>query len=184
MLKIFVFTRFKDGGVSLRSPSSRCIGVMSTGGRWADMPRGFVDTQIERQIAGGRDPDGSARFARALAFGGLTTAQAMAVLRVRECKHLGRDIESFSRDELPDDRWFRDAWTRNHNGAIRIDLKRAQPIQWEHIRRAVADENKRRRDSFDPMPLIKPLWRTLNSACRYARDEYELRKIWPEGLPC
>ena len=146
------------------------------------MPRGFVETQIVRQIADGRDADAAARMTKALAFGGLNTAEAMNVLRDRDCKHLGYDIEAFTREELPDDRWFRDAWTRTHNGAVGVDLNRARLIQWDRMRGAVRDENKRRLDLFDPLPMIRPLWNTLNSACRYARDEYELRKVWPEGV--
>lgn len=178
-MKVIVFTRKSDGGVSLRIPSPRCIANMGAGGRWGRMPRGFVATQIERHIADGRDPDSSRRFVHALAFGGHSTSEAFEIISDWSALHLGRQIEAFDRSEIPADRWFRDAWSRSHNGGpIGIDLEAARLVHWSRIREAVNDENKRRREAFEPLRPIAPPWNTIRSAIKHARDEDELRRVW------
>jgi hypothetical protein len=177
-MKRIVYTRF-DGGISVCVPSVRAILFMQNGGRWADKPVGYVSAQIERQIAGGVHPDYAARFARALAFGGCSEAEAWRIVKDRDCASHGTLHEIHAAEDLPD-RWFRDAWVRSRNGGpVGVDLARARPIQWNKARQAVADENKRREEAFDPLPLIAPPWETLRSAMRHARDHDELRKVWP-----
>jgi hypothetical protein len=128
MMKRIVYTRH-DGGVSICCPSANVIRWMGTGGRWAGYPRGFVDIQIERQIAAGIHADAAARFARALAFGGCTEAEALAIVRDRDCAHKGTGIELWDVDDVPSDRTYRDAWRRSHNGGpIIIDEKAARAI--------------------------------------------------------
>ena len=129
MRKRIVYTRFKDGGVTINCPSARVVAVMSCGGRWPNARRGWLDEQIERAIADGRDPDASARFVRALAFGGLTTAEALAVIRDRDCAHKGAGCELWDIDDIPADRTYRSAWRRSHNGGpIRLDEAIARAI--------------------------------------------------------
>lgn len=152
------------------------------GGYWDDRPRGFVEAQIDRQIAAGIAADHARRFANAVAFGGCSEAETWEIIRDRDCVRHGILHELHGVDELPD-RWFRNAWYRSSNGGpICINLEKARPIQWQRARAKVAAENKRREESFEPLPLIKPPWETLRGAMRHARDIDELRKVWPEGL--
>ena len=53
MEKRIVYTRLSDGGVSICCPASEAIAWMGCGGFWDHHPRGFMDVQIERQIARG-----------------------------------------------------------------------------------------------------------------------------------
>ena len=155
---------------------------MATGGRWADHPRGFVDVQIERQIAAGHNHDAAARFARALAFGGLPEREAYEVIRDRDCGHLGTAHDLIDASELPD-RWFRNAWTRSHNGGPgSINLEKARSIQWARIRAAVKAEEAARAEAFDPRPELRVDWGVIRSSILRAADADDLRRIWPGGM--
>lgn len=156
---------------------------MQNGGFWDDRPRGFIDTQIERQIADGIDPDHARRFAHAVAFGGCTEAEVWEIVRDRDCARHGTLHELIDVADLPD-RWFRDAWRRSSNGGPpSIDLEKAKPIQWQRLLDAVSRENKRRElDLFGPPPIKFPRL-TFQNAIRNARDEDELRRTWLDGLP-
>ena len=179
--KRIVYTNHK-GGVTVNCPTPEIFKALQYGA-WAYMPNGFVDEQIARQIKDGIHPDHAARYARAMALGGVTERDVWTIIRDRDCLRRGTLHELHDLDDIPSDRWFRDAWYRSKNGGpIGIDLGKAKPIQWQKARQAVADENKRREESFEPVPLISPPWETLRSAMRHARDEDELRRIWPEGL--
>ena len=183
MGRCIVYTRF-DGGVSICYPTDDVISWMSCGGYWNNRPRGFLEAQIERQIADGRDPDASRRFAHAVQFGGRTTAEALEIIRDRDCAHLGTAIELWSRDEVPTDRWYRNAWYRSPNGGpIGVSLKLAKPIQFKHIKTAVDAETKRRSEDFKlfDVPVDVDLSVIRESIYR-ARDEVELRSVWPKGL--
>ena len=179
--KRILYTRH-DGGVSVCLPSAEIFAVMQCGGCWDDRPRGFLQAQIERQISDGIAPDHARRFAMAVAFGGVSEAEAWGIIRDRDCARRGTMHELIDASELPD-RWFRDAWKRSANGGpVGVDLNLARPIQWSRARRRVERENKRRAESFEPMSPIAPLWETIRSAIKHARDEDELRKVWPEEL--
>lgn len=184
MDKVIVYNRLSDGGVSVCTPSPWCISMMSSGGMWSGEPRGYLDVLIERSIANGRDPDVSRRFVHAMHFGGLTTAEALAIIRDRDCAPFGTAMELWDSFDLPD-RWFRNAWRRSHNGGpISIDLGMARPIQLRHIRSAVAEENERRsssgnggRGAFQIEIDIPSIERQLLAAKTLA----EIRSIWPLG---
>jgi hypothetical protein len=164
------------------TPSPRCLKVMATGGLWSDRPRGYVDMQIERQIAAGHLPDAAARFARALAFGGLTEREALEVIKDRDCGHRGTAHDLIDPAELPD-RWFRNAWVRSHNGGpVSVCAEKAKPIQWCRIRAAVKAENNRREESLDPLPELRVDWGALRSSIKRAADTEDLRRIWPRGM--
>jgi hypothetical protein len=182
MRRRIVYTRF-DGGVSVCHPSADIIAWMGCGGFWGNKPRGFVDTQIERQIARGVHPDAARRFARSMTLGGCTTAEALAIIRDRDCAHKGTGLELWDVSDIPSDRWFRNAWRRSHNGGpIDIDLKLARPIQWGRLRSAVKQEDTRRAESFDEERPLSVDWTQIRSAIRHARDEKELRRVWPAEL--
>lgn len=172
-----------DGGVGIYQPSARCLSFMSNGGRWPDMPNGFLDTQIERQVKAGHQEAAVVKFCRAMAFGGLTEKEALAVLRDRDVAYQGSMIELYDVDDIPTDRWFRDAWARSHNGGpVGVDLKKAKVIQWQKLADAIALENKKRElDLFGPPPIEIPRL-TYQSAIKHARDHEELRQIWVPGL--
>lgn len=182
MNKRIVYTRF-DGGVSVCCPADECIAWMTGGGGiWDHQPRGYLDTQIDRMIEAGHRADAARRFAHAVQFGGCTTAEALEAIRDRDCAHLGTAIELWDADDVPLDRWFRDAWRRSANGGpISIDLKLAKPIHFRNIKTMVERENKRRDlDLFDS--VVAPDWPALRERIKSAREEAELRMIWPREL--
>ena len=178
-----VLTR-PDGCVSVVCPSINAITWMSCGGRWPDKPRGWLDEQIERHITAGHGADVSAKYVRAMQFGGCTSHEALAIIRDRDCAHRGTGIELWDIDDVPKDRWFRSAWRRSHNGGpIAIDLKKAKPIQFRHIKTAIELENKRRENElerFDDLLEINLV--PLRDKIHGARDETDLRRIWPEEI--
>lgn len=181
-MKGILYTRH-DGGVSINYPTRDIFRVMQNGGYWDDRPRGYVQTQIERQIQSGINPNHAQRFAYAVAFGGCSETEAWGIIRDRDCGHLGTLHELIDVSGLPD-RWFRDAWRRSSNGGPpSIDLEKAKPIQWKRLLHAVSRENKRREyDLFGPPPIriSKPEYAT---AIKHARDAEELKRIWAPSLP-
>lgn len=181
-----VFT-MKDGRVAVYQASKRCLSFMSNGGRWNDMPKGFVNDEIERQCqsASGHDPDAVARFCRAMAFGGVTGKEALALLVARDVAYQGSMIELYDVDDIPTDRWFREAWSRSKNGGpINIDLEKAKLIHWEKLKRAAFAENKRREEALYAEPKLVFDNLAYRKYIRSARDHEELRAVWPEGVPC
>ena len=180
--RAIVYSSFK-GGVEVCHPSPEIFAIMSHGGWWDLAPRGFVDAQIERQISSGIDRDHATRFAKAVAFGGVTESEIWGIIKDRDCARHGTLHELIDISELPD-RWFRDAWRRSANGGpVGVDLAKARNIQWGKIVDAVSQENKRRHlDLLGPAP-IKLRKMTYQNAIRHARDDEELRRIWPQNLP-
>ena len=183
MHKRIVYTR-PNGGVSVCCPAQEAIAWMGCGGFWGNPARGFLETQIERQIARGIAADAARRFAHAMAFGGCSSQEALALIRDRDCAPHGTGCELWNVAELPRGRWFRDAWVRSHNGGpISISLRLAKPIQWQHARNAVAQANAQRAGTFEiECPQIETDWGALRAAIHAARDEHELRRVWPREL--
>ena len=182
MDKRIVYTRF-DGGVSVCCPTDECIAWMTGGGGiWDKEPPGFLEVQIERMIEAGHGADASRRFARAVQFGGCTTAEALGIIRDRDCAHLGTAIELWDAGEIPADRWFRNAWRRSHNGGpICIDLNLAKPIQFQRIKAAIDKENARRSADLYARPIEIDA-AALRTQIIAADDESKLRRIWPKEL--
>ena len=182
-MRRIVYTRHSDGGISVCTPTSWAIDVMSCGGFWADKPRGYGEVQIERQIARGIKPDAAHRYVKAMLVGGLSTAEAYAVIRDRDCVHLGHSFELLDYSELPV-RWFRDAWRPNHNGGPpRVDLDLARPIQWRRLRDAASIENKRRAEAFEEERPLSIDWPQIRSAIKRASNVEALSRVWPEEMP-
>jgi hypothetical protein len=98
-----VYTR-PDGGVAICAPSTDLIVWMGCGGLFGRVPAGFAETETERQIAEGRCPDAVRRFVRAVLYGGCSTAEALAIIRDRDCGHLGTGHELWSARDIPTDR--------------------------------------------------------------------------------
>jgi hypothetical protein len=175
-----VYTR-PDGSVAICAPSPDLITWMGCGGLFGRMPQGFAETETERQIAEGRCPDAVRRFIRGVMYGGCSTAEALAIIRDRECGHLGTGHELWNTRDIPTDRWFRDAWVRSHNGGpIGISLAKARGIQFRKIKHAVDRENARRLEEIDLLDRpIEPDWEAIREAIRRAESEAELRQVWP-----
>jgi hypothetical protein len=144
--KRIVYNRKDDGGVSICCPTDWAVAAMCNGGAWREFPwfyPGFDEVQIERMIARGIRPDVAARYAHSMMVGGCTSAEALAIIRDRDCEPHGNAIELWDVSDVPSDLWFRNAWRRSHNGGpISVDLKLARPIQWKRARYAVETEKQ------------------------------------------
>ena len=181
MDKRIVYTRH-DGGVSICTPTDWIVSALCNGGGiWDHLPPGVMDRQIASMVKRGVRADAAHRYAKAAMFGGCTTAEALEIIRDRDCAHLGTAIELWDASEVPTDRWFRDAWRRSHNGGpISVSLDLAKPIQIQRIGEAVIVENrKRERELMVPLDYDRDL---LRGKVMSARDEIELRQIWPKEL--
>jgi hypothetical protein len=144
---------------------------LSCGGYWRDKPRGWGDQWIERRTAEGRHEWAVARLARAAQEGGCTTAEAFGVLRDFDCIHLGTACEAWNFDDLPQDRWFRNAWRRSHNGGpIYIAMTQARKIQLARMKNAAATAK------------AELQWGRWKQKARSAETPQELRMVWPKGL--
>lgn len=166
-----IYNRKNDGGVSVCEPSARALWHLQNGGRWPHAPRGWLQEQIDRQIADNIPASVARTFVNGMMWGGMTEFDAWTTIVQRDCERHGNVIDIIAADDLPD-RWFRDAWYRSPNGGpIGIDLPKARVIQWQKIERA-AERAKRKR-----LPRL-----TLQRAIANARDEHELRKVWLDGL--
>lgn len=154
------------------------------GGRWDGFEPGFIETQIWRHAQNGVGTEIAKRFVHAMQFGGLTTNEVYGLMVDRFLRRDGLLFDLIDESDLPD-RWFRNAWARSSNGGpVTINLAKARQIQWAKARHAVDTENARRRLSFEPVPEITPAWETLRLAMRNARDDEELRRVWPDGVAC
>lgn len=173
------------GGVAVCQPAPEIIAWMGCGGYWRDRPRGFLQTQIERKAARGIPEAAATRFCRAISFGGCTTGEALAIIRDMDCAPRGTGCEFWDVDDVPKNRWFRNAWIRSHNGGpISIDLEAARRVQAEHIETAVGIMNKRAASPvarfFDRLRAVKVDWGTIMDRIMCARDETELARVWPD----
>jgi hypothetical protein len=179
-----VYTR-PDGGVSVCAPSDTALRYMTGGGgRWDDIvvwDRGFLDRQIAAQSKDGVGERAAHAFVMAMHKGGCSTPEAYGIMRDRFCSHLGTGCELWDVADVPLDRWFRNAWRRSHNGGpIYVDIGKARRLQLDKIKSAAAQRN-RKRIELGRKPLVPP-WGEIGNAIRHARDEGELRRVWPSGL--
>lgn len=189
-MKALVYTRHADKGVSICHPVTDLFAYMTRGGGyWNDRPRGFLDELIRRktcpilQKGTPASQEAAVKFVRAMQFGGLTTAEAWDVFRLHDCERYGFNVDMIDTGELPD-RWFRDAWGRSANGGpVTVDMAKARAIQWERIADAVSRENKRREMDLFGLAPIRLRKLTYQTAIKNARDDEELRCIWPKSLP-
>lgn len=187
-----VYTRYEDGGVSVCHPAPEIISYMTAGGGyWGKPSRGFTEELIRRKtcpILQNGHPcshEAATKMVHALSYGGCTTAEAWGIIRDHDCARFGYQVELYHISELPD-RWFRDAWYRSGNGGpVGVRLPTAQGIQWRRIRTAIRQEEMRRSTEIDEWskPVLTNLL-SIERAIRHARDESELRRVWPEGIPC
>lgn len=185
-----VYTHF-DGTVGAIMPAHHAIARLTSGGGFYDpwikqQPRGLLDEMVRRKtcadIQKGRPcptSDAAWRLVNGLQYGGLSTPEAWDAIKDHDAARYGRLFDVQRLDEFPD-AWWRSAWHRSANGGpIVVDLFKARTSQWERARAAVRAENAKRRDSFDGKRRLKINWEALRTAMRNARDEHELRKVWP-----
>lgn len=129
MRREIIVTTSPAGGVVLTHPATEAIAAMCAGGFWHGATRGFIDTQIERKIGRGMNPDAAARLCRALAFGGCVDHEALAIIRDADAARFGTAHELVDLDDIPQDRTYRDAWRRSHNGGpIYLDQRKVVEI--------------------------------------------------------
>jgi hypothetical protein len=183
-----------DGNPVVVQPSQLAISYMTGGGGWYDPwikqnPRGFLDEMVRRKtchlLQKGRpvpSQDEAWKLVNGLQFGGYSTSEAWDAIRGHDAARYGTQFEVVHVKDLPD-RWFRDAWRRSHNGGpVTVDLEKARQTQWSRIRITAKIERSRREELLEPMPPVLVDWGAIRSAIKHARDEEELRRIWPHEL--
>lgn len=181
-----------DGGVRVTDPAKEIHAVMTRGGGWFDRNEMTIQRamkyEIDKQVNNGRDPRVVKRHIHALAFGGMTDAEFFELIRDRDAAPFGTGCELWHVDELPTDRWFRHAWRRSPNGGpISIDLEKAKLIQIEMIDKRINQMNRREEGALMKfmVPQVKKLRFNLRAMARKigeARDEYEVRSVWPDAF--
>jgi hypothetical protein len=165
-----VYTR-PDGGVNICCPAREIMAHLTCGGFFANPVRGVIDRHVEAEIAAGRPEWLAHRYVKALAFGGCTTAEALEIIRDRDCAPHGAGFEVWRFDDFPQDRWFRNAWRRSHNGGpIYTDMATARKIQMKRLQ-TVANQRH--------ATLQENRWR---ERIRRAETPEQLKNIWPKGL--
>lgn len=195
-----IYTRAEDNGVGVVIPSARCFAALTGAGLHEDEPwrrsRAFMEMQV-RNFGRSTPPVAEAiarRWVMAMAFGGLSPSAFFALLINKDVPEASRSTaELIDVDELPKDRWFRDAWSRSPNGGpITVNLDRARVVQARHVLRRL-DELRDMRRGLPPAGLVLlglshlPDPERFNlvpviTAINDARDEDDLRRTWPEEL--
>lgn len=185
--KVFTLTR-PGGFVSIVHPSSYTMLWMGCGGYWPGATRGWLEEQIDRQIKAGHVADAAVRWVKALMFGGLVTHEALTLMRDRNCAHRGTGIELWNWDDVPTDRWFRDAWRRSANGGpIWVDLDAARFVQMDKCVAAVNRHNKEqesssRRWGHNGPQIIGVDYDWIKRNCEAAGSTRQLKAVWPREL--
>ena len=180
-MKGWLYTRHADAGVNVYWPEAEIMAWMGVGGYWDDHPvdvRGFVDKQIEIQVSQmGIAVGHAARYARAVAFGGLSSYEAFEVLRDRDNARHGHSFDAIDHEDLPP-RYFRNAWRRGHNGNITLDLAECRRYHAYVIEHCVKKENAERILS-QRKKLIRPNWDDIERKMKRAVDAEDIAKVWP-----
>jgi len=163
-----LYTRH-DGGVAICHPAAECMAWMTGGGGyWDQMPRGYAEEQVQRQISAGHQERAARRFCRAMTQGGCTDAEALDIIRDRDCGHLGTAFELLDVSAIATDRWFRDAWRRSHNGGpIYIPMSIAREIQIRRMKHYAKQHD---------YAVRWPYWR---ERARRTTSPEQLKALWP-----
>lgn len=183
MARHIAYTRH-DGGLDICTPTREIYAIMRDGGYWDGLPPQFLGLQVLLQIRDGIDPAAAVRFVEAVAFGGKSEDEVLEIIKDRDCGHRGTGHVILETEDIPEDRWLRDAWRLGHNsGQIFTDLEAAREAHWNKLQAAVDGENKRRARAFKKEPPLVVDGDALRSAIEGATDTDELLRVWPEGLP-
>jgi hypothetical protein len=166
-------------------PSDEFLTWLGNGGYWQNKPIQAMDQWIEGKIDQGHLPFAVKAYANALRGGGNTLAECYGLARDFDCAHLGVGFERWPFSDIPQDRWFRDAWRRSHNGGpIKINMDAARSIQFRKIKSAVVRENKRRSDDIQTFDsLLDVSFGKIVDQIQKAKDVGSLRLVWPMELP-
>jgi hypothetical protein len=190
-----IVSTMPDGGVAITSPSATIMRVMTMGGGF--LPPSKRDVEIANQVKSGKSERVTIRFIDALISGGLTDAEAYEVIRDRDVDSTYTAAELWEFDELPGDRWFRNAWRRSPNGGpIYIDMPTAKRIHGARLLTAKKGRMKRltsaeelarltgENERADSLLLQLDRVRNLRLDVDLSRAETpeQLRAIWPLGL--
>lgn len=180
-----------DGKVRVTCPAPEIHAVMTRGGGWFDFDEKGIERaikyELDKQINNGRDKRVTERHVKALAFGGMTDAEFFEHIRDRDVAVWGTGCELWHIDDVPKDRWFRNAWRRSANGGpIVIDLEKAKLIQIKKIEQRIGELTPKQGALMKFItPKIQKMRFNLKAMAIMigeARDEYELRGIWPDAF--
>lgn len=206
-----------DTKVHVCSPATPMLVLMERGGGWYDedyivandiqnlgtddLHKGMGESVtarmrrlIDSKIANGTAPAATTKLIRALANGGCTTAEALGIIKDTDCAPKGTGFERKTADEIPSDRWFRDAWRRSLDGGpIYVDMELARPIQAKLIEaryKLVISKAQSDRDSFAARflspkgvsPNFELDWNSIEAAIRAAKTPLDLKNVWPTEL--
>lgn len=169
-MSLIVYTR-PDGGVNVCHPAPEAIKAFCNGGGWPSILLHEINRHIDAEIDAGRSSSLAMRYIHGLVFGGYTKAEAFEIIRDRDCAPHGTAHEIVNISDVPQDRWFRNAWVRSHNGGpINISMRAARRI---HKKRLITTAER----SNAVLQLGR--WK---DRIRNAKTPEELRCVWPEGL--
>lgn len=179
--KRILYTR-ADGGVGVVAMTQWCQRALTCGGGWLSYAGTTAAREAAKAEARGCDPRIEYRFATALEHGGCTDAEAWSLIRDRDLPSDAGAADLVDLDDLPGDRWFRNAWGRSHNGGpIVVRLDAARQIQRQRISDAVTQENARRQRLW--LPDLCPDYGSLSLAIDRAESVAELKALWPREVP-
>jgi hypothetical protein len=124
----------KDRGVDVITPTAEVMAILTLGGKaWSHLSRdeeiGFflADDKWHPQLSANRREQIATRWIDALMTGGKTDAEAYELIRDKDVTDGCTGVELWDFYDIPQDRWFRNAWTRSQNGGpIEIDMRRAR----------------------------------------------------------
>lgn len=158
-----------DRGVSITYPTPEIMAMLTHGGA----PEGYFGRALDRgweiekfirdeswhgSLSTASRERLAARWIDCVMFGGLTDAEAYGLIRDKDTNDDWTAKELT--DDIPQDRWFRDAWVRGHNGGpIEIDLGRARSAHFRHLK-----ETSAKADLMVPEPDWHQVRRSLLSA--------------------
>lgn len=119
------------------------------------------------------------RWVSALCKGGLSYFEAIELIAKKDVPNFSCAPTIVENSEVPNDRWFRDAWRRSKNGGpIWIDIDKARAIHREHIAKAYIQKAESR-------PLWKrvtevidaPDWAAIKQKTESAKSIEQLRMV-------
>lgn len=196
MGRVIVSTR-SDRAVDLTTPTNDIMKILTHGGA----PEGYWgraldrNWEIEKLVRDGKREIVAARWVDAIILGGYTDAEARGLIADKDVPSDHAGIELWDFAEVPQDRWFRNAWRRSRNGGpIDIDFdiaRRAQAnaavsaredrlrdlrhqLNVDLILSADASAKRRQIDQLERDDLFAPM--------AAARTIDELRAAWPAVL--
>lgn len=135
-----IISTLPGGKVAVTCPAEQAIWCLRHGAKdfnnpWFGRPWYFPHLQFARMVARGVKPSVAWAYSTHMMRGGLTRRQAIDLIGARDCPGVCPEIVDVS--ELPDSRFYRDAWRRSSNGGpVWIDDEHKEQIEtnrmWGH----------------------------------------------------